>query len=328
MSCAYLLPTEFKQKYPMSKIKLGHGIDGTVYKCGDYAIKVLESGNSDGALTFFKELNYYTLLNHPCILKPIAWTLDNFGYLLLPLGIKLIDAYNTNLITADQIISDTLSALTYMLSLGVNHCDLHDENMIYHEGRVKIIDMGFASPYEIGLDICTLLRAYCKLGILQKEKVDYQYLIDKVKTHYQTVYEKDHPFIRQIMKLGTMPGTIPGKIPESTFMYNLTNISNDLIPIVKHILSPEISSMKDKYKLTNQTITLMMRIIDRCKNINMKLLTYMALKIAGFICMDIFTNLESTKCFIEDMNDNITFKDCYQMIFDIMQVCECKLLIV
>lgn len=120
-----------------------------------------EYNGMDGLFVLLKELNYYNLLTHPNIIKPIAWTFDVNGYMAMPLGIPVKEAYENKLVTLKQIISDTLSALYYMDSMKVDHNDQRPCNMILYEGKIKFIDMGSAKPYSsIQAEISTLHHSY------------------------------------------------------------------------------------------------------------------------------------------------------------------------
>src|ERR1700712_5456873 len=126
----YLLPEEFKKRYPISTEHMASGGQGKIYKSGKYAIKVFKKCN---IFELMAELNYYAFLCHPCILKPLAWTFNKNGYIAMPLGIDIKEAYESKLITIEEIVSDTLSAISYMHSLNVIHYDVKSSNIIYHD---------------------------------------------------------------------------------------------------------------------------------------------------------------------------------------------------
>lgn len=140
----YLEIGTFLDQYPKGQI-IGRGSWGSVYKSGDYAVKVFTDEES---LTMASvELNIYSKFYHPCINRPVAWSHDSETdecYIAMPQGSSIENAYKTGLISIAQIVSDTLSAIAYMNSLGIAHHDIKPNNIIYHDGYAKIIDMGLA----------------------------------------------------------------------------------------------------------------------------------------------------------------------------------------
>jgi len=147
ISIKYIPYAVFAPKYRMSDL-LGRGSFGEVYKSGtDYAIKIFRNkrGPEPSLHELMTELNAYATHYHPCILRPIEWSYDfvrNQGYVVMPQGKPLREAYIGKLITIEQIISDTLSAIGYMNQNGYAHCDIKPDNMVYYNGLACIIDMG------------------------------------------------------------------------------------------------------------------------------------------------------------------------------------------
>lgn len=143
----YLPCEEFNFKFPVSNIFVDDDCyrdEVRVYRSGKYVVKMFIHNLPE----FIREVTYYTLLNHPCIIKPIAWTFDkNCALFAMPLGMDIIEAYKDKLITIEEIVSDTLSAIGYMTAKGVNHNDIKIGNILYHESKAKFIDFGLAKPY-------------------------------------------------------------------------------------------------------------------------------------------------------------------------------------
>ena len=151
----YISPEFFFKRYPQGKV-LGEGTYGEVYSSGDYAVKksrlsadisttLPKPHAASVSVDIIREMNFYASVFHPCILRPVSWTyIEPFTYVVMPKGEDIINAYKSNLISIKQIVSDTLSAIAYMNSLGIAHCDIKPKNMIFHDGHAKIIDMGFA----------------------------------------------------------------------------------------------------------------------------------------------------------------------------------------
>lgn len=92
---------------------------------------------------FIMELNAYAMISHPCIIKPLFWTVvHNRGYFIMEQGIGIIEAYQQKLITIDEIICDTLSAIHFLNTNGFFHGDIKAPNMIFYDGKAKLIDLG------------------------------------------------------------------------------------------------------------------------------------------------------------------------------------------
>lgn len=147
MSC--LSRDDFKLKYPKGAY-LSKGAYGKIYISGDNVIKK-QGWDSD---SFTKELCILSEFKHPniCPVLDISFHKDN-GYMALPQGSSVSKAYLDGLITIREIVTDIFSGMNFLNSNGIAHKDLKIDNCIYHEGRVKIIDLGLASfcdLYETG----------------------------------------------------------------------------------------------------------------------------------------------------------------------------------
>lgn len=139
----YITPETLSTDFLNNSVKIGKGNYGNVYSKNNFAIKKFI--NKSPLKTLIKELNIYSLLSHPCILSPIAWSVMNgIGYLIMPLGIPIKKAIEEEKITIEQIIADTLSAICYMNSIGYAHRDIKPGNMIYYKGKCMIIDTGLS----------------------------------------------------------------------------------------------------------------------------------------------------------------------------------------
>lgn len=138
----YLEPEVFVAKYPINGECMAKGTYGKVYTSGsEYVVKQFARDSSYRSLVC--ELNGYSTNIHPCIMKPLAWTIsENIAYMAMPRGIDITKAYEDGKITLEEIISDSLSAIADMNSRGYFHGDIKDVNMVYHDGLCKIIDMG------------------------------------------------------------------------------------------------------------------------------------------------------------------------------------------
>lgn len=134
---------ELNEKYQRSETKLGEGSFGVVYLTVDGKHAVKRFQNTLKYSDFTKELNAYAKYQHPCIMEVKAVCLDEGrGYFVMPKGIPIKRAYRNNLITIKEIVSDLFSVLDFLHSNGVIHGDLKPANMVYHDGKLKLIDFG------------------------------------------------------------------------------------------------------------------------------------------------------------------------------------------
>jgi serine/threonine protein kinase len=146
--------SEFEARFPRDpgdpdKSKLGSGSFGSVYSSGNVAIK--EQGDDwDISPSSIRELNAYASILHPCIVRPVAWSfrpksaahLYAKTYIAISKGESIVTAFDQKKITIEEIVSDTLSALAYLNSIGLVHADMKPSNIIFHEGKAKLIDFG------------------------------------------------------------------------------------------------------------------------------------------------------------------------------------------
>lgn len=147
----YLFYKDFKIEFPLHN-KIGVGSYGNVYESGTkYAVKVFDVDPTYRDL--ITELNMYACILHPCIIKPLAWTThQSRGYIAMKKGEKIRTAFTEGKITIEEIISDTLSAIAFLNSQGIAHCDIKPGNIIFHKGKAKLIDMGLARYTELNTD--------------------------------------------------------------------------------------------------------------------------------------------------------------------------------
>jgi serine/threonine protein kinase len=156
----YITPSELRSTYLKnafydSSIVSGFG---EILFSDKYVIKkFVRTSTIEDLIT---ELDIYSSLSHPCILKPVAWSIfSEQGYLIMPKGIPIKKAFIEGKITIEQIIADTLSAICYMNSKGFAHKDCKPGNMVYYEdielgnnGRCMIIDMGLSCKSTLNED--------------------------------------------------------------------------------------------------------------------------------------------------------------------------------
>jgi serine/threonine protein kinase len=317
----YLPPQIFKATYPNDeKIKLGCGMDGTVFRCKNFAIKIFNTNE----LTLFKEISYYTLFDHENIIKPINWTYNEFGYLAFPLGIPLKEAYTKNLISIDQIITDTLSAVTYMTSLGVNHSDLNLKNMLYHNNKVKIIDLGSARlDGTIGAGLTSLIQVYLELHGTKRDLIFLLKIRGKIVSFYENFYcdEPNHPFLKEVAKIGVKP-IRKLKFGFSPLIGNIFQIKHDKI---FQILESRLAIISEKYTLKPKAKTLTLRILTKffdkmsyTENINLDLLIFIVMRFAIYLCINDYDVVPLVE---ELIFSGVTNEDCQQILVIVMRVC-------
>ena len=148
----YLPYAEFIALYPFIKEDLlDEGSYGSVYSSKESVVKVYQE---DYLLhDFIVELDAYASNIHPCIIRPTAWSVNNnIAYLALPKGNDLMKAYKEKKISLKQIMHNATSAITFLNSKGVAHCDIKPNNLIYHEGKCKVIDLGLAKVGNLHSD--------------------------------------------------------------------------------------------------------------------------------------------------------------------------------
>lgn len=149
----YLTYKEFMKKYPLGE-KLSEGGYGKVFESGKS--NVVKSFDEDISFTeLVKEVNAYNMFDHPCIVKPLAWSYkDNVGYLAIPRGKDITQAYEEGDISLKRIIFDTLSAISYLNVNGFAYRDIKPPNILYFEEEniCKFVDMGSVVPAKLNGD--------------------------------------------------------------------------------------------------------------------------------------------------------------------------------
>jgi len=134
----------FKAKSPEG-MEIGKGTTCCVYTADDHVVKkFFEDSNSFQA--FINEIDLYARLDHPCLPKVNAFSMDDQGkgYLTLSKGINIQRAYNEGLISLEAIATDMIEVLMFLHEHAIAHCDIKPGNMIYYQGRACLIDFGLA----------------------------------------------------------------------------------------------------------------------------------------------------------------------------------------
>lgn len=136
----YLTPSVFFSQY-VARGEIGAGAYGSVKETrSGHAVK-----STNDLKSFIREVNYYSSISHPCIMRLEAWTYSgDKGYIALPKGIDSYTAFENGLISLNEIMADVLSGLDFLYTQNICHCDIKPENIVYYDGKAKIIDFGLA----------------------------------------------------------------------------------------------------------------------------------------------------------------------------------------
>lgn len=142
---SYIDYEEFKVKYP-------HDPKERISGNSKYAVKRFEGSES---AEFPLELNAYSSFIHPCILKPKAWTYNkdnDIFYMISKRGKNIRKAYKDGDIKIEEIISDIMSAIAFLNSNSYIHGDIKPDNIVFHKGKAKLIDMGGFAKAKLNSD--------------------------------------------------------------------------------------------------------------------------------------------------------------------------------
>lgn len=124
---------DFKIKYQINKIE-------TIHYTDTYVIK-----KHKRFFDFLRELCMYSTFKHPCIMEieEYSYNAKNYYY-SMKRGDKIRNSYKNCKITINEIISDILSALLFLHKNGYGHFDIKEDNIIYLDGKAKLIDFELA----------------------------------------------------------------------------------------------------------------------------------------------------------------------------------------
>src|ERR1700733_9444841 len=128
---------DFVATYPLGKV-IGQGSYGQVHLSGDHVVKVQSHPTQwDEILrAAVREMNYYSMLDHPCVMKLTAWTvrpsaLGGVVMFSLPRGKSILQALVDRQITWKGFMEDVLSAVSFLHAHGIAHCDLKEDNVVF-----------------------------------------------------------------------------------------------------------------------------------------------------------------------------------------------------
>jgi serine/threonine protein kinase len=142
---------DFNKKYKLGSI-MGKGAYGEVYQTSDN-LYIIKKQNVSEIDAFARESVLLSQFRHPNLIhiEDISFT-NEYVYFSQPRGIPLRQAMNENLINIKNITTDLFSAFSFLYVNSIAHCDLKPENIIFHDGKIKIIDFGLAKI----ADLCEL----------------------------------------------------------------------------------------------------------------------------------------------------------------------------
>jgi hypothetical protein len=138
---------EFKNLYPTETI-IASGTYGVVVRTIDRQhVYKKQSWHNKG---FFNDLIMMTQFNHPNLMEALHICITrDFGYIAQPLGMSIRLALQTGRITLRELITDIYNAMVFLEVNGLAHCDLKPQNIVFHNGRAKVIDFGLSKTVEI-----------------------------------------------------------------------------------------------------------------------------------------------------------------------------------
>lgn len=230
----YITPEDFKSNFPKGEL-LSSGNYGNVYHSGKrHVIKEFT-----GYLSFVemvRELNFYAFLIHPCIMKPLYWTLvDNVGYFVMHKGKNIKEQYKKGKISLIHILYDVLSAITFMNARGIAHGDIKYENMVYYKGKCMIIDMGITrqgllhSDGEYYFDDIAYTAKDRDGEYYYKQYNNIKVEIYSIATSLLSIIDED---LNEVLRLHNYPEqSIPKEI--KWFMLEAKKLLKDRLPISK-----------------------------------------------------------------------------------------------
>jgi serine/threonine protein kinase len=145
MSC--ISYDKFSEKYHLGRF-MRSGAYGKVFETSDgkYVVK----GQSFHAM-FVKEVCILSQFSHPNLIgvEDISFTEEGYTWYAMAKGEDLWTAYHSGKITIRSILSDLFSVFAFFEKNGIVHADLKPQNIVFHEGRVKVIDLGIAKFAEL-----------------------------------------------------------------------------------------------------------------------------------------------------------------------------------
>jgi serine/threonine protein kinase len=323
----YYQPDEFYARYPKDKI-LGQGSYGIVYVSGDNVVKVQKFRRGSLEYPAVLELNMLASIYHPCIIRPSAWTCDDTSLsMVMPMGEQLSVALAHNEITIEEIISDTMSAVSYLNSLGIVHGDIKPLNMVFHEGKAKLIDFGLAQyatllpdgkyyindvayteayrdpEYSVGqwnsinAEIYALAKTYHDLELQGTPKIENAYSFSSPTSHVDWLFTEAKLLQNQRKSIDTLISSAPQKL--IVRKYTGVELDTPVIPYNKDCGQKFIRTMhwmvkiSDMFRFKAKTLFSALHLVHR----TVTKITTSQLQCFGCMCL----NLAYMVCEVNDM---------------------------
>ena len=143
----YLSKDEFDVQYPCQGL-IADGAIANVYASGKHVVKVYDYTNETTAIEdWLVEMTVLAALDHPGIIKLIAWSRDPREHkirLAYSRGTRLVPALRAGAVSLIEVGTQLLEILAYCHDIGIAHCDIKPDNLVWLDNRVVLIDFGSA----------------------------------------------------------------------------------------------------------------------------------------------------------------------------------------
>jgi serine/threonine protein kinase len=145
MSCVSY--EEFKRLYPTEAVIASGGYGSVMSVVGKNYIYKKQLWDRQA---FFRDIALMSQFSHPNIMKieHIAFH-DGYGYFSQERGESFIRAFDDRRISLQEVISDVMGAFAFLEKNNIFHGDLKHSNLVFHEGRAKLIDFGLSMFTEV-----------------------------------------------------------------------------------------------------------------------------------------------------------------------------------
>jgi serine/threonine protein kinase len=154
---------EFDKIYPEHE-KIAEGAYGRIYSVRnkDVIIKV-QPWRSEGFIRDITMMSQFS--GHPNIINALDIAFDGHnGYIAQPRGMSIVDIAKQKSLSPEEILTDIVNGMAFLDANCLFHGDLKDGNVVYHDGKAKIIDFGLARRNNLYEEI-----GYANKGIAYTE---------------------------------------------------------------------------------------------------------------------------------------------------------------
>jgi serine/threonine protein kinase len=130
---------------------IGEGTYNKVYLSDKSAVKdllyeELASGSKIISTNSLREIAFLSYLNNPYVIQPIS--IDDKHLRMYYGGVNLLTYYKSHSISSSElkdIFKQTLLGLEHIHKMGIIHCDIKPQNILYNKGRINICDFNISS---------------------------------------------------------------------------------------------------------------------------------------------------------------------------------------